>query len=372
VVWLAGGMAAIAAAYQILALLAALSRCGWGRPGRAANTGGEVPLVSVLKPVRGADPDFYEAIRSNAAQDYPDFELLFGVSYPDDPAIPLIEQLIREFPNRSIRLLGGLPSTPNGKAGKLAQLAGEAKGSVLVISDGDIRVPEGYLWRVVAPLADAQVGLVTCAYRARAESWPARFEALGVATDFGPSTMVAPFVGIDEFGLGSTLVVRAADLARIGGFEVLADYLADDYQLGCRIHALGLRCVLSDVIVETHLSGDSWREVWKHQVRWARTIRVSRTGGYLGLPIANGTVWAVLAALAGLWPVAAGLIAIRYAMAFVAGWLVLRSSETLRLWWLIPVRDLWGIAVWGAGLFGDTVEWGSERLHLTPDGRIVP
>ena len=175
-----------------------------------------------------------------------------------------------------------------------------------MISDGDIRVPVGYLERVTAPLADPRVGLVTCAYSARAETWPARFEALGVATDFGPSTMVAPFVGIDEFGLGSTLVVRARDLERIGGFAALSDYLADDYQLGRRIHALGLRCVLSDVMVETHLPGDSWGEVWRHQVRWARTIRVSRAGGYAGLPIANATVWALLAAVTGRWPIASG------------------------------------------------------------------
>ncbi len=364
-------MAAVAAAYQTLALLAALSRWGWRKPALRSDALQNLPPVSVLKPVRGADPGFYEAIRSNAAQDYPHFEVLIGVSHPNDAAIPVIERVIREFPERSIRSIGGLPSTPNGKAGKLTQLAAEAHGAVLVISDGDIWVPPGYLERVVAPLADPRIGLVTCAYRARAETWPARFEALGVATDFGPSTMVAPFVGIDEFGLGSTLVVRAKDLERIGGFAALSDYLADDYQLGCRIHSLGLRCVLSDVIVETHLPGNSWGEVWRHQVRWARTIRVSRAGGYAGLPIANATVWALVAAVAGRWPIALGLLSVRYLMAFVAGWLVLRSADTLRLWWLIPIRDLWGMAVWAAGLFGDTVEWGGERLHLTPDGRIV-
>ena len=223
----------------------------------------------------------------------------------------------------------------------------------------------------MAPLGDPAIGLVTCAYRARAESWPARFEALGVATDFGPSTMVAPFVGIDEFGLGSTLVVRKTDLARIGGFESLADYLADDYQLGRQIHALGLKCVLSDVVVETHLSGTTWRDVWKHQVRWARTIRVSRGGGYAGLPISHGTLWVLAAWAAGFWQAAAALMALRYAMAFIAGWWVLGSADALRLWWLIPVRDLWATAVWAAGLFGSTVEWQGEQLRLTAGGRIL-
>jgi ceramide glucosyltransferase len=328
-------------------------------------------FVSILKPVHGADPGFYAAIRSNAVQEYPSFEILFGADRPDDPAIPAIEKLAREFPNRRIRLFREPAATPNAKAGKLARLASAATGSVLVISDADIHVPDGYLRRVVAPLADPGIGLVTCAYRARGESWPARFEALGVATDFGPSTMVAPFVGVDEFALGSTIALRKADLDRIGGFEAVADYLADDYQLGRLIHGLGLRCVLSEVIVETHLPGQSWSEVWRHQVRWARTIRVSRAGGYAGLPVTHATLWALLAALAGLWQVAVGLMAIRYAMAIVAGCFVLRSIDTLRLWWLIPVRDLWGSAVWAAGLFGRSVEWGGEELRLSADGRIL-
>ena len=364
--WIVLGRSAAAGAYQILAIIASLFQLR-----RPAFTGRFTPRVSILKPVLGADPGFYEAIRSNAAQDYPDFELLFGVSRPDDPAIAAIERLAREFSGRNIRLFRGPALTPNAKVGKLAELARAATGSILVISDSDILVPDGYLPRVVAPLEDPRVGLVTCVYRARAESWPARFEALGVATDFGPSTMVAPFVGIDEFGLGSTLAVRAADLDRIGGFESLAAYLADDYQLGRKLHSLGLKCVLSDVVVETHLSGESWREVWKHQVRWARTIRVSRGGGYAGLPISHATLWAIVAWAAGMWPIAAALMTVRYAMAFVAGWVVLRSAEVLRLWWLIPLRDLWATAVWAAGLFGRTVEWGGEELHLTPDGRIL-
>lgn len=363
--WIVLGLAAAAGAYQLLAIIAAASRL------KRAVSGRFTPPVSILKPVRGADPGFYEAIRSNASQDYPDFEVLFGVSRGDDPAVPEIERLTREFPALTIRLLCGAPTAPNAKAGKLIELAGAATGSVLVISDADILVPEGYLRRVVAPLEDPRVGLVTCVYRARAESWAGRFEALGVATDFGPSTMVAPLVGIDEFALGSTIAVRNADLERIGGFESLAEYLADDYQLGRKIHSLGLRCVLSDVVVETHLAGANWREVWKHQVRWARTIRVSRGGAYTGLPLSQATLWAVAAWAVGMPVVAAVLMAIRYAMAFTAGWLVLRSPDVVRLWWLIPVRDLWATAVWATGLFGRTVEWRGEEMRLSGDGRIL-
>ena len=197
-----------------------------------------------------------------------------------------------------------------------------------------------------------------------------RFEALGVATDFMPSTFVAPFAGVDEFALGATIAVRRPDLDRIGGFAAIADYIADDYQLGRRIHDLGLKCVLADVVVETHLTAARISEVWKHQVRWARTLRFSRAA-YAGLPVTHATTWALLALLFGEPWIASGLMVLRYAMAIMAGWVVLRSRDVLKLWWLIPVRDLFATAVWCAGMFGDTVDWAGERLRLDAQGRIL-
>jgi ceramide glucosyltransferase len=170
--------------------------------------------------------------------------------------------------------------------------------------------------------------------------------------------------------MGSTLAFRRADLERIGGFESIADYLADDYQLGARLNGLGLKCVLSDVIVATHLGG-SWRDVWTHQVRWARTIRVSKFSGYLGLPVTFATVWAVAAACAGEWNIALAVLAARMLMALESGWMVMRSRDVLRLWFLIPLRDLFGAAVWAAGLFGNTVVWRGQRLQLDKQGRII-
>jgi ceramide glucosyltransferase len=260
---------------------------------------------------------------------------------------------------------------PNGKVGVLMDLAAAARYPILVVNDADIRVEPDYLARVTGPLADARVGLVTCLYRPSADTFAARFEGLGVATDFAPSTLVARMVGVDEFAMGSTLAFRRADLDRIGGFAAIADYLADDYQLGHRIHSLGLRCVLSDVVVETHLGG-GWRQVWAHQVRWARTIRVTKSAGYLGLPVTNATLWAVVAAAFGRWDLAAILLAVRLAMAWMAGWVVLRSKDVRRLWWLVPLRDLFGFAVWVAGLFGNTVTWRGRRLRVDREGRIVP
>jgi ceramide glucosyltransferase len=349
-------LAAIAAAYQVLAILACAFR------GRVKSRGTPAQPVSILKPVHGVDPGFREAIRSHTVL-HGDYEFLCGVSQPNDPAIPILREFYR------VRVIDSDTLAANGKVGVLIDLATAARHPILVVNDADIRVEPDYLARVTAPLADPCVGLVTCLYRATGDTFAARFEGLGIATDFAPSALVARLLGVDEFAMGSTLAFRRHDLERIGGFAAVADYLADDYQLGHRIHALGLKCVLSDVIVETHLGG-GWRQVWSHQVRWARTIRVSRFGGYLGLPVTNATVWALLAAAFGRVDVGAGLLVLRLAMACASGWGVLRSRDVLRLWWLVPARDLFGFAVWLAGLFGHSVMWRGQRLALDRDGRI--
>lgn len=349
-------LAAIAAAYQLLAILACVFR---GRANAPAKPSGP---VSVLKPVRGVDPGFREAIRSHTVL-HGDYEFLCGVSHPNDPALPVLREFFR------VRVVDSDTPAANAKVGVLIDLAAAASYPLLVVNDADIRVAPDYLTRVTAPLADPRVGLVTCLYRPVGDSFAARFEGLGVATDFAPSALVARLLGVDEFAMGSTLAFRREDLDRIGGFAAVADYLADDYQLGHRIHALGLKCVLSDVVVETHLGG-GWRQIWQHQVRWARTIRVSRFGGYLGLPVTNATLWAVAAIAGGRWDLGIALLAIRLAMALVSGWGVLRSRDVLYLWWLVPARDLFGFAVWVAALFGDSVVWRGQRLRLDRDGRI--
>jgi ceramide glucosyltransferase len=338
-------------AYQLFALLA----CLWKRNQQPA----PIPKASILKPVRGADGNLRAALASHSMLDA---ELLCGVASLEDPAV----EVIRQFPNA--RLIVCSTITPNAKVGLLIDLVNAANYDTIIVNDSDIRVEPDYL-KVTAPLADPTVGLVTCLYRAVGDTFPARFEALGVATDFAPSALVARLVGVDEFAMGSTLAFRRADLIRIGGFEALADYLADDYQLGHRLHALGLKCVLSDEIVETHLGG-GWIDVWWHQIRWARTIRVSKFWGYIGLPITFATLWAVVAMACGWWTVGIAMILIRMAMAIAAGWFKMRSADVMRLCFLIPVRDLFGVAVWFAALFGNTVVWRGLKLRLTRDGRI--
>ena len=363
-IWILLGFAYAAAAYQILAIVAAIAH----RRRRVEGAG--APGVSILKPVHGSEPGFYEAIRSHAEQCGPDCEILFGIATADDAARGDVERLMHDFPEACIRLLVCPTEQPNRKVGVLMDLAREARHPILLVNDADISVPPGYLAEVTAPLADPHIGLVTCLYRAETRDWPSRFEALAISTEFAPSTLVAPLFGVSEFGLGSTLAFRAEDLEAIGGFAALADYLADDYQLGRKLHLLGRKNILSHVVVSTRMSAGSWGGAWRHQLRWARTIRLSRGGGYAGLPITFATFWAVVAACGGLWWTAASLFAIRVAMAFTSGWFVLASADVWKYCYAIPVRDLWGVAVWAAGLFGDTVEWRGRRLHLDKEGRI--
>ena len=374
-----------AAVYQLLAIAGGLLQLL-----RRAPRSNLQPGVSVLKPVHGLDPDTPGAFRSQAAQDYPCFELLFGVKEANDPAIPEIARLKTEFPNARIRLLVGGDEGRNGKVGLLRMLARHAQHSIWVVNDSDIRVSPNYLSEVVAPLERSSVGLerssvglVTCLYRPVPHSLPAAWEALGIATDFIPSTLVAPMLGVREFGLGSTLAFRADDLAAAGGFGAISDYLADDYQLGRHIAKLGKRAVFSTYVVETSLGDDTWEGVWQHQLRWARTIRLSKGKVYVGLPIAHAGLWACFALLVAwvweapvLWPVpvmwiAAILVALRWLSALITGWLVLRSPVALAGFVFTPIWDLFAFVVWLSSYLSNRVEWRGRTFEIGPDGRIL-
>ncbi len=365
VIW-AAIPALASAGYSGAGLLACARALRKSTPRSLANA----PPVSILKPIHGRDPHLYEALRSHALQDYPEFEMIFGVTEAADPAIADIERLRAEFPGLAISSHIVPTAAPNAKVGVLAMLAKHARYPVLLVNDADIKAPAGYLRDVTAPLADKRIGLVTCLYRASSDSWPSRMEGLGIATEFALSVLVARLLGVAEFALGSTMAFRAETLAEIGGFEAIADYLADDYQLGRHISERGRRIVFADCVVETALGAQSWLEVWRHQVRWSRTIRVSRPSGYYGYAITHATFWALVAFAAGEWPVGWIALAMRMA-AGVCGAAVLKDRASLLAAPLIPLRDLFGFAVWLAGLFGDTVVWRGQLLRLRRDGRLI-
>src|ERR1051326_2091584 len=364
---IAGTLTVSSIAYYILCLWSAAAFRRGVRTALADYT----PPVSILKPLKGTDPEMYESFRSHCLLVYPEYEVIFGVSDPRDPALELVDKLCKEFPARAIRtMVCGENLGTNIKVSNLAQMARAARHEYLVVNDSDIRVEPDYLRRVIAPLADPQVGLVTCLYRGVPnETFGSRLESLGISTDFCTGVLVARQLEGICFGLGSTLAFRRKDLQAIGGFESLADYLADDYQLGRRIADKGLKVELPDVVVETFLPRYSLSDFFSHQLRWARTIRDSRFWGYVGLGVTFGIPWALLTLIAARgaeW--ALGLLAVtlvaRLAMAVFVGRSVLKDRFVSEGLVLVPVRDVIALLVWMASFAGHTVKWRGKRFKL--------
>jgi ceramide glucosyltransferase len=331
-----------------------------------------LPPVSILKPLKGADPEIYQSFLGHCLQDYPEYEIIFGVSDANDLAIESVKQLQAEFPNRRIQLVH-CPKIlgANLKVSNLAQMLAHARYDHLIVNDSDIRVEAGYLRGVVTPLADSRVGMVTCLYRGvAAATMGSRLEQLGISTDFCPGVLMARQVeGGIRFGLGSTLAFRRAELEKIGGFLSFVDYLADDYELGKRIAGLGLAVELSDVVVETYLPAYTMRGFFSHQLRWARGVRDARARGYLGLVFTFGLIWGLLAVIASrsaIWAwIALGItLVLRLAVVVVVGSSVLEDRKGLKFLWLLPLRDSTAVAIWIASLSGHTVIWRGDRFRL--------
>jgi ceramide glucosyltransferase len=330
------------------------------------------PPVSILKSLRGLDPHMLAAFRSHGVLDYPEYEVLFGVQDLNEPASELVTQLQVEFPERKLRVvhcpnLLGL----NGKVSTLAQMLPQAQFEHIVINDSDILVEPDYLSRVIAPLADSTVGMVTTLYRAVAgSSLGSKLEALGISTDFAAGVLVARAMeGAIRFGLGATLATTKTMLQQIGGLEPLVDYLGDDYEIGARIAAAGHQIVLADVVVATALPNYSFRDFWLHQLRWARNVKDRRPAQYAGLMLTFGVPWAIFAVIASpsswwTWLVLLATVAARTLMALTVARGVLKDRQVTRDLWLLPLRDFIALAVWIASYAGNTVEWRGLRFRL--------
>jgi ceramide glucosyltransferase len=374
--------------YFFAAMMAAFVFLAKRRPAGAGFT----PGVTILKSLKGLDPAMLDAFRSHCRQDYAgEYELLFGVSSADDPAVPAVVELQREFPERAIRLIV-CPERlgTNGKVSTLAQLIPQAGYDYLLINDSDITVSPRYLTRVMGEMRGAEkqgprdqgnkgtrpVGLVTALYRGKPHGslW-SKLEALGIATDFQPSVLLARWIeGGLRYGLGSTLSVSREALTAVGGMETLVDHLADDYELGARIYKAGFAIALSREVVETSVPDYSRRGFFEHQVRWYRTVRDARPWGYVGLVFTMGLGWALLNVVASgvsLWSV--WLLALsfflRLALAMAVAANVLGDHDVLPNLWLLPLRDVIAMGTWVAGFAGNTIVWRGERFEVK-DGKL--
>jgi ceramide glucosyltransferase len=335
------------------------------------------PLVSILKPLRGIDPGMYDSFRSHCLQNYPEYEIVFGVSDPDDEAIAQVKRLQREFPLHPIQLVVCAKRLgANVKVSNLAQMLGHARGEYIIVNDSDIRVPAEYLRSVIAPLLNPEVGLVTCLYRGvPGATLGSKLEALGISTDFCAGVLAASVLEGIQFGMGSTLAFRRQDLVSIGGFEAIVDHLADDYEIGNRLAGKGLKVHLSETVVESFLPAYSLGEFLEHQLRWARTLRGARPWGYLGLIFTFAIPWALLAfALSHgaiwAWILLAVTVVMRLSVATAVGHSVLHDRAVLPELWIIPLRDVIAPLVWIASFAGRGVAWRGDRFRLK-GGKLV-
>ena len=353
--------------YFLAALVAALLFVRERRRPLAAFT----PGVSVLKSLKGVDPGMMDAFRSHCKQNYGGkYELLFGVASLEGPEALAVTRLQLEFPEIEIKL-SKCPEQlgTNGKVSTLIQLAEHARYEYLLINDSDISVGPHYLEQVMAGFAAPEVGMVTALYRGRAHGTVAsQFEALGIATDFQPSVLLSRLLeGGLRYGLGSTLAVRREALEKAGGLEGLVDQLADDYEMGARISKAGYRVVLSAAVVETAVPAYDWRGYVDHQLRWLRTVRDARPGGYAGLVVTYGIAWALMNVIAsGVSPLSLWLLGLslflRLGLAMTVGAEVLSDHQMLPSLWLLPLRDLLAIGLWVTGFAGNTILWRGERF----------
>lgn len=336
------------------------------------------PAVTILKPLCGVDLNTYTNLASFCQQDYPQYQIVFGVRDVADPSIAVVRELIRALPEVDIDLvICDRTIGTNLKVSNLANAVEKAKYGVIVLADCDIFVQSNYLQHIVQPLANPQVGVVTCLYSSWTKGWLAGFEALGIATRNHANVLAAHKLEGMHFAFGSTIVIRRSVLERIGGFATLADYLADDFHLGNLPAKLGHQVVLSPHIVEHQLTTTSLSEFFHRQARWARCIRVERFWGYVGLLFTYGTtsgllfLWATQGSVWG-WSVMVITLGTRWLMAWVIASHYLQDRVAQQWWWLVPIRDLVNFVIWCYGMVGTTVEWRGYKYKLRKDGKLTP
>ena len=359
-------------AYALLCLYGA-----YGFP-RSVTVSGFTPPVTVLKPVHGVDEEAYENFSSFCRQDYPTYQIVFGVLDPNDPVIPVIKRLIHNFSSHRIQLVVNPHRCgTNLKVSNLQNMLPEAAHEWLVITDSDMRVTPDYLRRVVPLLQDDKVGLVTCPYRGtRPRSLAAVLEALHMSCDFMPSVLVARRLQAMRFAFGSTLALHRSILQAIGGFEGIADYVADDCELGYRVAQAGYAVCLAPYVVHSVLGDIRFIEMFKRRLRWARTNRVCEPKGWAGVFLTYGTALALLLLVASSfsrlgWVVFGMTLAMRLLTAFLIAGCYLGDENLPLFFWMLPINDVLGLLIWALSWLGSNITWRGTILRVRRGGKMV-
>ena len=336
----------------------------------------EVRAVSVLKPLCGNEPALYANLRSFCTQDYPCFELVFGVRDPDDPALAVVARLRREFP--ALRITVAIESEPSGvnrKVSNLVNMLPHASHDLIVVADSDTRVEKGYLQAVLAPLTDARNGLVTCLYdRVPAAGFWSLLGAMYINDWYTPCVMLAWLFGDRRYVSGQTIAMRRETLAAIGGFDGVASHLADDYQLGDNVRRLGLKVVLSPYVPCTVQGEPTFAALSAHELRWMRTLRTLAPGAFRFLCVSFTLPLLLIGlALSGLHPSETALILAGLTLTGRLGAAALaRLARPASLWEmvLLPLRDVVLFWTWSRAFFTSRVSWRGSEFEVDPQGMM--
>ena len=336
----------------------------------------EPRAVSVLKPLCGNEPALYANLRSFCTQDYPCFELVFGVRDPEDPALAIVARLRREFPALQIRVaVEAEPSGVNRKVSNLVNMLPHASHDLIVVADSDTRVEKGYLRAVLAPLTDARNGLVTCVYhREPARGFWSRLGAMYINDWYTPCVLLAWLFGDRRYVSGQTIAMRRETLAAIGGFDGVASHLADDYQLGDNVRRLGLRVVLSPYVPCTVQSEPTFAALAAHELRWMRTLRTLAPGSFRFLCLSFTLPLLLIGvALTGLHLSETTLILAALTLTGRLGVAALaRLARPASLWelLLLPLRDVALFWTWSRAFFTSRVSWRGSEFEVDPQGMM--
>jgi ceramide glucosyltransferase len=341
---------------------------------RPLETGADGPAISVLKPLHGAEPQLHDNLRSFAEQDYPEFQIVFGVRDRTDEAIPVARALIRERPDSDINLVvDSRVAGTNLKVANLENMLPAARHGIVVLADSDMLVTPDYLGAVTAPLADPQTGLVTCLYKAiPGRGLWSQLAALHINYGFLPSAVMGEALNVGGGCFGATIALRRDVLSRIGDFTRLRDELADDHRIGAAVRNLGLSTVLSRYIVENHVTEPSFSDLWQHEVRWARTTRLMAPVGFAGSVVTHTIVLPALVTLAfGAGAAAWGFVLLSLLLRWLSAAIVAYRLDLPRTGlWLLPLRDVLSFAVFLSSFFGRNVRWRDHVFRIESGGRM--
>jgi ceramide glucosyltransferase len=341
-----------------------------------------LPPVTIFKPLHGMEEQLARNLESFFQQDYPDYEITFGVRDMENPAARIAEEVRARFPQiPSCILVSGPPEWPNAKVFSLDKMIAASSRSYFIISDSDVRVAPDFLRNTIPLLLDSRVGLITCMYRGvPAEDFWSRLEALGLSVEMSSGVMVADMVEGMRFALGPAMAVRRDAVDAIGGIAAVKDYYSDDFELGNRIWAKNYKVVLSHHIVENVLTPRPPVRTLGDQLRWMKSTRYSRPAGHAGTGLTYAMPFGVLGLIAGAalgrWSIGVGLFALalanRMIQSVVVGWGVTRDSRSLAFCWLYPLRDLFGFVTWALSYTSRKFYWRGEMYRFMRGGRIEP